>query len=203
MKLRIYILLTIGILIFQAADGNAQVKGGSFSVTPFAGYSMFAEGAMFEDAGTYGLAVGYSLSENFTIEMSYNRFDTEVVSEGIRAAGEDPDGPGPAAAEEGEIVVPGGADTDAFQYAIEMLFYIYSGDRFAPYAAIGFGMTEYEYPYDSGKKTVRDHNAPVGFGAKYFLTDRIAIRGDLRAVYPVDQNNLRATVGVTFQFGGE
>lgn len=91
----------------------------------------------------------------------------------------------------------------AFQYGLEMVFYLYPGNKFAPYAVVGIGQTEMEHPYRDATKSISELNCPMGFGFKYFLTDMIALRGDLRGVFPVDQNNMRATLGVTFQFGGK
>jgi len=208
MKSKKYILLAIGILVISAADVNAQVKGGSFSITPFAGYSVFDPRGNYEDTETYGLAVGYNFSERFSLEATYAVIDTEVAPDGITHT-EDSGGFGPPPGQApggGEEIVDasGGTEVDAFEYGLEMIYYIYPGKKFAPYGAIGFGMSEFKYVEDDGDlKKVIDHNAPMGFGFKYFVTDMIAFRGDLRAVFPYDQNNIRATVGVTFQFGGE
>lgn len=207
MKSKIYILLAIGILMFSAADLNAQVKGGSFSITPVAGYSIFPARSIYEDTETYGLAVGYNFSERFGIEGTYNVLDTEIVPAGVTHIEADPNAPPPppGAPVSGTEVVdtPGGASVDAYQYGVDVLFYIYPGNKFAPYAVLGFGMGEFKYPYQDGTRSVKDHNAPLGFGFKYFVTDMIAVRADLRAVYPFDQNNIRATAGVTFQLGGK
>lgn len=215
MKSKIYILLAIGILMFSVADVNAQVKGGSFSITPFAGFSQFKDRSRYEDTETYGLAVGYNFSERFSLEATYNIIDTEIVSEGVTQSSGGggfpgpPPGQFPGGDDEETIVIEGGTDVDAYQYALEMLFYIYPGKKFAPYGVVGVGVTEFEYLQIDDEndtvftKTKKDHNAPMGFGFKYFVTDMIAVRADFRAVFPYDQNNMRATLGVTFQLGGK
>lgn len=222
MKSKIYILLAVGILMFSVADVNAQVKGGSFSITPLAGYSMFKYRSSFEDTATYGLALGYNFSERFSLEATYNIIDTEVVPEGIAESGGGGGFPPPPMAFRGAgnlvvfqppppapptIIADGGTEVDGYQYAIEMLYYIYPGKKFAPYGVLGVGMTEMEYALneegDYGTGTISNLNAPIGLGFKYFVTDMIEVRGDLRFVYPFDENNMRATVGVTFQLGGK
>lgn len=203
MKSKIYILLAISILMFSAANANAQVKGGSFSVTPLAGYNQWPARSSFDNSETYGIAIGYNVSERFSFEATYNVLDTKVVPGGISHFEQDPDSPPWDPTGETVVDTPGGANVDAYQYALELLFYLYPGQRFAPYAAVGVGMIDIEHPYQDGVKSIKDHNGPIGFGFKYFVTDMIAVRGDFRAVMPYSQNNMRATLGVTFQFGGK
>lgn len=198
MKSKLCFLSVIGILILFAADLNAQVKAGSFSVSPFFGYSKFTNDSPIEGSSIYGGSLGYNLSENFGLEASYNNIDSKIRKAGIREAGSDPDGPGPAPAEPGEIIVPGGAKVTGSQLRLEGLFYFYSGEKLAPYAALGIGTLTYDY---SGKSYGRT-NMPVGFGLKYFITDKIAIRADFRDVLRLPENNLLVTVGATFHFGG-
>ena len=49
-------------------------------------------------------------------------------------------------------------------------------------------------------KVVLDYGA----GVKYFLTENVALRADIRHVLPMNdtQNNLMCTVGINFAFGG-
>jgi len=207
MKSKIYILLAIGILMLSAADVNAQVKAGSFSISPMAGYSWFAKMNFYNDTETYGIALGYNFSERFGIEATYNILDTEVKPEGITHIEADPNvPPGPqGGAVTGTTVVDvaGGTAVDAYQYALEAIFYIYPGKKFAPYGVIGVGRSRFEYEGADGTESVSETNLPAGFGCKYYITDKIALRADLRSVVPVDDNNLRATIGVTFQLGGK
>jgi len=208
MKSRIYILLAVGILMLSAVDLHAQVKSGSFSISPMAGYSWFAKMNYFEDTETYGAAIGYNFSERFGLEATYNILDTEIKPGGIVTGGGAPAGPPPPpgapppTASEPVEHTPGGANVDAYQYALEAIFYIYPGKKFAPYGVVGIGTTEFEYEYDGSLETFSETNIPVGFGFKYFITETIAIRGDFRSNVPMDDNNLRATLGVTFQLGG-
>lgn len=199
MKSKIFFLFIIVTLILSAANLNAQVKAGSFTVTPVAGYSWSAKTSIYENTGTYGAAIGYNFSERFGIEATYNILDTEIVPEGVTREGEDPDGPfGPLPAEV-IVLTPGGTKVSALQFGLEALIYIYPGEKFVPYAAVGFGTTKSKYSGNS----FTERNMPAGFGCKYFITDNIALRADIRAAIPMHDNNIRATVGVTFRFGGK
>lgn len=199
MRSKFYFLCVLGMLLLLAANANAQVKAGSFSVSPIFGYSMFSHDAIFEDDVTYGVSVGYNFSENFGIEASYNTFDTKVIPEGVSVGGwTEPFPPPPGVDTEPTVIVPGGIDVTGDQYRLEGLFYIYPGKKFAPYAALGIGQIEYEYNGESVSKT----NVPAGFGFKYFVTDMIAIRADFRDCVKLPESNLIISAGVTFQFGG-
>lgn len=197
MKMKIIFLVIIAILILSTAGLNAQVKDDSFSVSPVIGYSCFVKSSDFEDTSVYGASFGYNFSQYFGVEATYNALDTKIKSEGITEAGSDPDGPGP---EQGELIVvtPGGTKLSGDQYRIEALCSVYPGKKFAPYVAVGIGRLDYEYQ----GRNFSQMNAPIGFGFKYFVTDKVAIRADIRNVLPVHDNNILAAVGVTFQFGG-
>jgi len=58
-------------------------------------------------------------------------------------------------------------------------------------------------PDDSGSD--QDFAVNYGPGRKYFLSENVALRGDVRHVISFDetQSNLLYTVGITFLFGGE
>lgn len=204
MKSKLCFLSVLGMLLLFAANVNAQVTAGSFSVSPFAGYSMFSYDDILDDAATYGVSFGYNFSENFGIEVSYNNIDTEIYSKGAtHTEGQGPD-------EHTVVDIPAGTDVSGDQWRFEGLFYIYPGKKFAPYAAIGIGQIDYDYggtlyagQDKIGPSSFKDTNVPLGFGCKYFVTENIAIRADFRDVYFMPGNNLLLTAGVTFQFGGE
>lgn len=223
MKSKIFLLIVVCTLTLFAGSLHAQVKAGSFSVSPIIGYSKFAKTSYFEGTSAYGISLGYNFSDRFGIEAAYNTLDTEIIPEGVdttAGGGGFPPGPPPPASFRGagslvasqgppppggggggggvELVADGGTEVSGSQLRIEGLFYIYPGEKFAPYVAMGIGTMSMEVV---GKK-LDQLNAPAGFGFKYFITDNIAIRADVRANLPVDDNNILATVGATFQFGG-
>lgn len=84
------------------------------------------------------------------------------------------------------------------QIRIEGLYYFYSGKKFASYVAMGIGTINMEVV----GKEIKRLNAPAGFGFKYFFTDNIAFRADVRSVIPVHFNNILVSAGVSFRFGG-
>ena len=221
MKSKLFFLFIICMLTLSAADLHAQVKAGSFSVSPIIGYSKFAKLSYFEGTSVYGISLGYNFSDRFGLEASYNPLDTEIIPEGagqntggggfqppppaaFRGAGnlvaaQGPPPPGGGGGGGFTLVAPGGAEVNGSQIRVEGLFYIFPGEKFAPYVAMGIGTMNMEVV----GKNIKQLNAPAGFGFKYFITDNIAIRADVRANLPVDDNDILATVGATFQFGGK
>ena len=95
-----------------------------------------------------------------------------------------------------------GSDMDVFNYRLDGLYHFRPDEKFVPYLAIGAGAITYN-PARGGSDT--DPLLNYGIGAKYFLTQAVALRGDARHVLSFDdtQNNFVYTLGVTFFFGGE
>ena len=95
--------------------------------------------------------------------------------------------------------------------------------RIVPFIAIGLGGIHYSegfnYTYNSyyGAEPYGDrfesnkYSVDYGAGVKFFLTDNIALRADVRHVLPINgkwnnpdnvHNDFLATFGINFAFGG-
>jgi len=81
---------------------------------------------------------------------------------------------------------PEGEVTDWNIYRLEGLMYLTSGKKLVPYLAMGVGNSLVDY----------------GVGLKYFVTDKVAFRADIRDVMPMPEHNLLVSVGFTYHFGG-
>ena len=88
---------------------------------------------------------------------------------------------------------------DFYGYRAEGLFYLLPDSKLVPYLAFGIGGVTFNYPD-------KHRHLSLGYGAglKYFLTDWLALRADLRYVVTENPfyNNLEYAVGLTFYFGG-
>jgi OOP family OmpA-OmpF porin len=80
---------------------------------------------------------------------------------------------------------PEGEVTDWNIYRLEGLMYLTSGKKLVPYLAMGVGNSLVDY----------------GLGLKYFVTDKVAFRADIRDVMPMPEHNLLLSVGFTYHFG--
>jgi OOP family OmpA-OmpF porin len=92
------------------------------------------------------------------------------------------------------------ADIKISGYGIEGLYHFMPERRFVPFLAIGIGGIHYSDPADNNKLAV-----DYGAGLKYFLTDDIALRADVRHILPLNDryNDLLVSFGVNFTFGGK
>src|SRR4030042_6679016 len=88
----------------------------------------------------------------------------------------------------------GGADVDSYLYRVEGLYYFMPESRWTPFIALGLGDLD---TYDS------EFTLDYGLGFKYYITDKIAFRTDIRHVLPLPGNNFLYTAGLSFAFGGE
>ena len=123
----------------------------------------------------FGLGAGYNFTRNLGAEFFLNYIDSESDTTG--------------------------ADVNGYLYRLDGLYHFMPENRLVPYIAVGLGGITLD-PDNGGNDTSFIVN--YGGGVKYFLTDSIALRGDLRHVitFADTYNNLIYTVGVDFLFGG-
>lgn len=169
---------TLVLILALAAPAMAQVKAGSFSVTPSIGGYLFEGNQDLKHSPVFGLRGGYNFTRNLGLE-GYLHY---VKSEFKDAAGS--------------------PDMKVFGYGIEGLYHFMPESRLVPFLAAGVGNTHYD-PEGAGNNNKLTLN--YGAGLKYFVTENIALRADVRHVNPLNKhyNDLLYSLGVTFAFGGE
>jgi len=165
------------VLIATVAVAQAEIKPGSFSVTPFVG-GYFFEGneAGYKGNLIFGVRGGYNFTSNLGLEgyLDYiSTQDKDVHDDDVKIYG----------------------------YGIEGLYHFMPQKRIVPFVALGVGGFHY------GRASNEDYSRltlDYGAGLKYFIKENIALRADVRHVLPINDryNDLLATVGVTFAFGG-
>jgi len=169
-------------LLAFATVAQAEVKAGSFSVTPFIGGYVFEGNEYDNNEDTYaaGLRAGYNFTKNIGVEAFFNYVPTNNKDWN----------------DDNEM--------ELFGYGLEGLYHFMPESRFVPFVAVGVGGIHYDaLPEDPDN---RDKFAlDYGAGFKYFVTDNIALRADVRHIIPFNEryNNLLYSVGLTFAFGGE
>nr|CBX28930.1 hypothetical protein N47_B20760 [uncultured Desulfobacterium sp.] len=94
-----------------------------------------------------------------------------------------------------------------YLYKLDYLYSIPNFGKLVPYVAAGLGGITLNPKYGSASN---DFLFNYGAGLKYFITDTIALRGDVRHVLPYgsigkdnSQNNLLCTIGLSCLFGIE
>jgi len=158
------------------APARAEIRPGSYSVSPFLGGYLFERNQDLKHRPVFGLRFGYNFTRKWAVEALLDYVPTRyTVTE---------------------------SNTDVLNYRVEGLYYFQSDRKMVPYLAVGAGGMS----IDSRDNVVDKTRAVVDYGAgvKYSLTDRIALRGDVRHILAFGSayNNLEYTVGVEFSFGG-
>jgi len=154
----------------------AEIKPNTFNLTPLIGGYAFEGNQNLEDGPLFGLGLGYNFDKHWGAEVQFNNIDTEVDDTG--------------------------ESVDGYLYRLDGLYHFRPDSKFVPYLAAGIGAITLD-PDKSGSETEALING--GGGLKYFATESIALRGDIRYILSSGSthNNLAYFLGVTFQFGGQ
>jgi OOP family OmpA-OmpF porin len=173
-----FMLTVIMMLMVVVRASQADVTAGSFSFTPFIGGYGFEGNENLKNTYTAGLRAGYNFTDRWGVEGFFNYVPTEVK----------------------DAV---DADVKLYGYGIEGIYHLTPEGHFVPFLAIGIGGIRYSLPADGPE--MNKFAVDYGAGLKYFLTDDIALRADVRHILPFNDryNDLLVTFGVTYFLGGK
>ncbi|WP_136515640.1 OmpA family protein [Geomonas edaphica] len=181
MKKTLLLLLAPALMLGVHTEARAAVKAESFSLSPYVGGFTFIGKEHLETMPVYGLRAGYNFTKSIGLEAVFDYGSTE----GKKYSGI-------------------GDGVDVFNYHLDALYHFMPDSQFVPYVAAGFGGQSRKYPGPAGDVDRTAFN--YGLGAKYFLSDAMALRGDVRHLVLRDDgedfHNLEYTVGMDFIFGG-
>lgn len=185
-KLIILVTLAVAVSIFSTAQ--AEVREGSFSLGLSAGGYFFENNQDYQDNVALGLRAGYQFTESLGSEVFCYYVPSEFEDRGN--------------------------SRNKFYFAgIEGLYHFMPGSSLVPYVALGLGATH----YSSGDARFVPSKFAFDYGAgiKYFLTESLSLRMDVRHVLPVGDkeeygdnphklhHDLLATLGIGYDFGGK
>jgi len=179
---KVIILAAVLLTVAFDATAFAQVNAGSIHISPTIGGYAFEGNEDIENGLSLGVRAGYNFTKYFGVEGFAHYVPTEV-----------------------EGGINNGKNMNFLGYGIEGIFHLLPDSPIVPFLAAGIGGVHYSF---STEDTTEDRSnklaADYGAGVKFFLTDNVALRADLRHVIPFDgtHNNLLYTVGLTFAFGG-
>jgi len=158
------------------ASGWAQMRAGSVTLSPMIGGYVFDKDQDLDDDIAYGLGLGYNFTERLAAEVMLNYVGTDEWRHG--------------------------EDVNLYAYHLSGLYHFNPDGAIVPYLAVGAGALTLEQ--ESGGERDTDPMVNYGGGFKFFFNEALALRGDIRHVYPMDEgrNNLLYTFGLTFVFGG-
>jgi len=162
--------------LVTVTPATAQIRPGAITLSPLAGGYAFDGDQNLEDRAVYGLGVGYDLSKRWGLELMGNYIDSRSDQ--------------------------GRGDNQISSLRADALYYFRPGKRLVPYLSAGAGGIHFDPDYHSSST---DPLVDLGAGIKYFLSPRVALRGDLRNIDSFDdsETNWSAAGGLTLLFGGE
>jgi len=96
-----------------------------------------------------------------------------------------------------DIDIAGAGDADVRHYRLDGLYFMDDVGGFTPYAVAGVGENRIDY---DGFGTTEDTLLNAGLGLLFQATDRLSVRGDVRAIHSLDNENTEAAVNLLAQF---
>jgi len=181
-------LMAIALVFLLPLSARSEIKAGSFEVSPFVGYNFFEDRQNLEDSFIFGGRLGYNFTEHFGIEAAGEYMKTSVNDEAEPWT------------KKGQFTSPINNVDIAF-YHLDLLYHFIPEGNFNPFIAAGYGFAHYDPEINTRDMAIIN----FGLGAKYWLSDHIALRVDLRDNRVFDEriDNIEATVGIVFAFGGK
>jgi len=169
--------LSLALVFMLGVPCLAETYAGTMSITPFAGGYLFQAKENLKNKPVLGLRLGYDFSRNWGIEVAGDYLTTK------------------SDADLGDATVYGGR--------LETLYYYVPDQKLVPYFAVGLGGRSLKY--DDHSNLDRGHFlVDWGLGAKYSLSDNLALRADIRHMILINDTiqNLEATLGISYLIGG-
>ncbi len=169
-------VFAILLVIALSAPALAEIRPEAFSVSPFVGGFWFEGNQDLKHRPVYGLRLGYDFTKNWGAEAVVDYIDTKYKTTDT--------------------------NTNVYNYRVEGLYHFMPDGKLVPFLAVGAGGMTINYRDNTGNKTRATFD--YGAGLKYFFTDCLALRGDVRHVLAFGSvyNNLEYALGLTFYFGG-
>ncbi len=177
MKKRISSAILSVCVIMASATAFGANRAEQFSLSPVIGGYTFDGKQHLDTNLIYGGRAGYNITDNFGVEALFDYVNTEPTKSRNKV--------------------------DMFRYGGELLYHFLPENTFVPYLAVGLSGLNFK----SGGIDKKTHAAlDYGVGAKYFLNDSFALRGDVRHIVSSyssqTMNNLEYTIGAYIPFGG-
>jgi OOP family OmpA-OmpF porin len=161
---------------------HADIKAGSVELSPFAGYNYFDNRHNLKDTSVFGGRIGYNFTNHFGVEGAGGFSKSNDTSKTLNEQGQFP-------------------SVTVTSYHLDLVYHFLPESYCTPFIVAGYGASHYN-PADNNKNS---HLMDYGVGAKFWFSDNIALRADLRDRITFDEHlhNLSATAGVVFVFGSK
>lgn len=178
MKRGVVALAALTAVILCASASMAENRAGAVNITPVIG-GYHGDGIQGIDANLLlGIKAGYNFTDRFGVEGLLNYVHTKEWSSGA------------------------GKSLDMTGYRVELLYHMFPKSSFVPFIAVGGGGLHSSF----SAYNTNDGVISYGVGAKYALSDNLALRADARMLTvvldPSVLYNYEYTLGLNFQLGG-
>ena len=186
-------LMAAAFVFLLPLSARSEIRAGSFEMGLFGGYNFFQSSQNLKAGPIAGGRVGYNFTRHFGIEGA-GEYIWSKVDDASKPAG---------GGEEGQFRYPLDKVNLTF-YHLDLVYHFMPDSKLTPFVLVGFGGAHYD-PSISTKDMAAFN---VGVGAKYSLTDNIALRLDLKDYIVTEimqdtYHNFGVTLGITFAFGGQ
>ncbi len=162
-------------VLLQAGVVLAENRAETITFAPYVGGYTFQGDQELETAPAYGFRLGYNLTDNWALEGIIDYVNTE----GKKNSGI-------------------GDNQEMIRYGGDLLYNFMPKSNLVPYLAAGFGGFNFN---DSKAKAIFNY----GGGLKWFMTDNVALRGDVRGLnYSMNDEtytNVEYTLGLHIAVG--
>jgi OOP family OmpA-OmpF porin len=188
-KFFLFLSFLAAVLLFLPGLSNAEIREGTLEITPFVGKMFFYNKANLKDQVIFGFREGYNFTKNLGIEGSFEFVHASVDDRTKPAAG-NPYFGAPETA------------VSSFLYHIDGIYHFLPDGSFNPFVTGGLGAAIYQPNVNSTQGRLL---ADAGVGAKYWISDRSALRVDVRDIITFDRtlHNIEVTGGLAISLGGK
>jgi len=184
------VMIIAALVFLLPLSAGAEIRAGSFEVNPYAGYTFFEHQQNLKNAPVFGARLGYNISKYIGVEVA-GQFLRTNVDDKFKMDNT-----------EGQFGFPMDRE-DIYFYHLDAIFHILPDYRLTPFIVAGFGAAHYS-PSISDREMAAFN---VGVGAKFSLTENIALRVDVQdyivtEIFQETFHNIGVTAGIAFSFGG-
>lgn len=161
--------------LVTSLTASAEIQEKALTLTPFISGHIFEGNLNLDASQSFGVGLGYNLTEQWAIEGVFSRTDAEGAGQS--------------------------SDATIKTYHLDALYHLWPNQAFTLYTVAGIGgiYNDFDHADDSHHLLLN-----YGAGFKYFiLDDLIAFRAEVRHLleFPEPDNSLQYSVGLTFQLG--
>jgi OmpA-OmpF porin, OOP family len=168
--------ITLSIVAAAVAVTSATATEWSkYEISPMVGKYFPAKGKNLEDKAALGLRLDRELNKDWSLDLAYDHVNKMNDKEK-------------------------GDKTGADIYALSGLYKFGTFDKFTPFGLIGANYQDFGKDAEKRKDGIASN---LGLGAKYAITDMVALRAEARHLYSISKPNSDyiASIGLSFALG--